>query len=95
MLFRSIHDMSPVGMGPRLITVAHDMHGFFRRTEVQRMAEAEPALAQLVKLRYFTGLTIEETAKVLKVSPRTVKRDWTYARAWLRRTMEGNEEKNP
>jgi RNA polymerase sigma factor (TIGR02999 family) len=51
--------------------------------------EAEDAdLAKLVELRYFTGLTIDETAEVLGVSPRTVKRNWTYARAWLRREMD-------
>lgn len=57
-----------------------------------RLAEVEPQLAQLVKLRYFTGLSVEETAKILNVSPRTTKRDWAYARAWLRRAMDdGNE----
>ena len=56
-----------------------------------RLAAEDKALAQLVELRYFTGLTIEETAKVLGVSPRTTKRNWAYARAWLRREMEGPE----
>lgn len=55
-----------------------------------RLAEVDAELARLVELRYFTGLTIEETAKLLEVSPRTVKRNWTYARAWLRREMEGS-----
>lgn len=51
--------------------------------------EAEDAeLAKLVELRYFTGLTIDETAEVLGVSPRTIKRNWTYARAWLRQEMD-------
>jgi RNA polymerase sigma factor (TIGR02999 family) len=40
-------------------------------------------LARIVELRYFTGLTIEETASVMDLSPATVKRDWTYGRAWL------------
>jgi RNA polymerase sigma factor (TIGR02999 family) len=48
-------------------------------------------LAKLVELRYFTGLTIDEAAEVLGVSPRTVKRNWTYARAWLRREMDAEE----
>ncbi len=42
---------------------------------------------QIVELRFFGGLSIEETAKVLKVSPGTVMRDWTFARAWLRNEM--------
>ncbi|MEM7231908.1 MAG: sigma-70 family RNA polymerase sigma factor [Planctomycetota bacterium] len=43
--------------------------------------------AELVKLRYFVGLTFEQAAKVLEVSVPTVKRDWTYARAWLHRAL--------
>ncbi|MDF1816383.1 MAG: ECF-type sigma factor [Verrucomicrobiales bacterium] len=43
--------------------------------------------AELVKLRYFVGLTIEEAADALGISPATAKRDWTYARAWLFRKM--------
>ena len=52
-----------------------------------KLAVEDSGLAKLVELRYFTGLTIDETAKVLAVSPRTVKRNWTYARAWLQREM--------
>ena len=44
---------------------------------------------EIVELRFFGGLTIEETAEVLKVSPGTVMRDWTFARAWLRNEMSG------
>jgi RNA polymerase sigma-70 factor, ECF subfamily len=40
--------------------------------------------AHMVELRYFGGLTIEETAEVLQISPATVKRDWNLAKAWLR-----------
>jgi RNA polymerase sigma factor (TIGR02999 family) len=43
--------------------------------------------SEIVELRFFGGLTIEETAKVLSVSPGTVMRDWTFARAWLRNEM--------
>ncbi len=43
--------------------------------------------SQVVELRFFGGLSIEETAEVLKVSPGTVMRDWTFARAWLRSEM--------
>ena len=53
-----------------------------------KLAAEDAELAKLVMLRYFTGLTIDETAEVLGVSPRTVKRNWTYARAWLRREMD-------
>jgi RNA polymerase sigma factor (TIGR02999 family) len=47
-----------------------------------------PAKARVVELRYFVGLSIEETADVLEVSPATVKRDWAFARAWLLREFD-------
>ncbi len=56
-----------------------------------KLAATDASLAKLVELRYFTGLTIEETAEVLGVSPRTTKRNWAYARAWLRREMDDSE----
>lgn len=60
---------------------------------LERLAARDPEQARLVELRYFGGLTIEETASVLGVSPATVKRSWMVARAWLRKelTMKGDE----
>jgi len=52
-----------------------------------KLAVDEPELAKLVELRYFAGLTVEETAQALGVSARTVKRNWAFARAWLGREM--------
>jgi RNA polymerase sigma-70 factor (ECF subfamily) len=52
-----------------------------------RLAELDARKSKLVELRYFGGLGIEETAAVLGVSPATVKREWTTARAWLRREL--------
>ena len=54
-----------------------------------RLAERDPAKARLVELRYFAGLTGEEAAEILGISARTADRYWVYARAWLRREMEG------
>jgi len=51
------------------------------------LARLDPRQARVVELRYFAGLTVEEAADVLGASPRTVKRDWQMARAWLRREM--------
>lgn len=51
------------------------------------LAKDEPRLAEVVQLRYFTGLGIAETADLLGISPATVKRDWTFARAWLLERM--------
>jgi RNA polymerase sigma factor (TIGR02999 family) len=56
-----------------------------------RLAEIAPRKSQLVELRFFGGLSIEETAEVLQVSPGTVMRDWTFAKAWLRREITGGE----
>jgi DNA-directed RNA polymerase specialized sigma24 family protein len=50
----------------------------------------DPELARLVELRYFGGMTIDETAEALRVSPATVKRQWVVARAWLKRAIEGD-----
>jgi RNA polymerase sigma factor (sigma-70 family) len=47
----------------------------------------DPQKSRIVELRYFAGLTIEETAETLSLSPATIKRDWTLARAWLRREI--------
>jgi RNA polymerase sigma factor (TIGR02999 family) len=52
-----------------------------------QLAAAHPDLAELVKLRYFAQMTVEQTADLLGLSPRTVKRNWVYASAWLRRAM--------
>ena len=43
-------------------------------------------------LRYFAGLSVAETARTLALSPATVKREWRFARAWLRRELDGLEE---
>lgn len=56
-----------------------------------RLAVARPQAAELVKLRFFAGLTLEEIAPILDLSPRTARRLWTFARAWLRRDMERSE----
>jgi len=51
------------------------------------LAEIDPRRSRVVELRFFGGLSIEETAEVLKVSPTTVERDWTVAKAWLHKTV--------
>jgi RNA polymerase sigma factor (TIGR02999 family) len=54
---------------------------------LSKLAELDPQLERIVELRFFTGLSIEETAEVLSISPATVKRDWATGRAWLYREM--------
>src|SRR5205085_959397 len=52
-----------------------------------RLAELDSRQAEIVELRIFGGLSIEETAEVLNVSPATIKREWNVARLWLRREL--------
>jgi RNA polymerase sigma factor (TIGR02999 family) len=54
-----------------------------------RLAAVDAQAAELVKLRYFTGLSIPEAARVLGIAPRSADRLWAYARAWLRRAIAG------
>jgi RNA polymerase sigma factor (TIGR02999 family) len=55
---------------------------------IQRLQVEDARLAEIVQLRFYTGLTVEETASVVGGSVSTVKRDWRYARAWLARQLD-------
>jgi RNA polymerase sigma-70 factor (ECF subfamily) len=67
----------------------HDKNVLALDDAIQSLALIDPRKAQVVELRFFGGLTVEETAEVLKVSPVTVMRDWSTARAWLYREVSG------
>jgi RNA polymerase sigma factor (TIGR02999 family) len=56
---------------------------------LESLAKLDPRKARVVELRFFGGLSVEETAEALKVSPQTVLRDWRLARSWLMREMAG------
>jgi len=58
---------------------------------LDRLAALDPRQSRIVELRFFTGLSIEETAEVLNLSPASVKREWSSARAWLFRELRGLE----
>ena len=70
------HDTSAGGVD---ILALHDA--------LEELERLDAIQARIVELRYFTGLTIEETAEAIGVSPATVKREWAIARAWLRREL--------
>jgi RNA polymerase sigma factor (TIGR02999 family) len=57
-----------------------------------KLGQEDPVKAELVKLRFFTGLTLDEAAKVLGISPATTDRYWSYARAWLYDDMSRGRE---
>jgi RNA polymerase sigma factor (TIGR02999 family) len=65
---------APPGPSPRLLALDEAL---------DRLAAIEPRAAEVVKLRYFAGLTVAEAASALGISPRTADSDWAYARAWL------------
>jgi RNA polymerase sigma-70 factor (ECF subfamily) len=60
---------------------------------ISRLELADPKAAQVVKLRFFAGLSVAETAQALAISERTVKRNWQFARAWLYQALETTRSK--
>ena len=58
---------------------------------LERLAAIDPQQSRVVELKFFSGMSVEETAEVLGVSTRTVKRDWNVAKAWLRREISEGE----
>jgi len=62
---------------------------------LQRLEQAHPDEAQLIKLRYFVGMTQEEAARILGISRRTVNNRWAFARAWLYEAMHADETSPP
>ena len=60
---------------------------------LKSLAGVDPRKSQVVELRFFGGLTVEETAEALQLSPRTVMREWSLAQAWLYRELSKNSDK--
>jgi RNA polymerase sigma factor (TIGR02999 family) len=59
---------------------------------VERLEQRDPRLAQLLKLRFYAGLSVEDTAKAMDLSERTVRREWKLAKAWLARELGDNDD---
>jgi len=68
-------------------SVGQDVDLLALNEALRNLERIDPQQGQIVELRYFSGLTIEEIAEVIGVSPATVKREWSTARAWLRREL--------
>ena len=79
----SLEETAVMGIGRDADLVALD-------DAIQGLARLDPRKARVVELRFFGGLSVEETAEVLKVSAVTVMRDWNTARAWLYRELSGD-----
>jgi RNA polymerase sigma factor (TIGR02999 family) len=92
------HNAAKRGGAAHQVTLEEGMlQGGVRPIEIEALDEAltrleteSPGLARIVELRFFGGLTVEETADQLDTSPATVKRRWTLAKAWLLRELEGH-----
>jgi RNA polymerase sigma factor (TIGR02999 family) len=59
---------------------------------LEHLAKMDPRQARVVEMRFFGGLSVDETAEVLKISPQSVMRDWKLAKAWLRREIRGGSD---
>ena len=83
------------GGGAVKVTFAEDLAAHFAPVDLVAMHDALNALAtiderksRMIELRFFGGLSVEETAEVMEISPATVMRDWSLAKAWLRRELK-------
>ncbi len=81
-----LNDAAAIASGPRSNIVALD-------EAFGRFAEIEPDKAELVKLRYFAGFSIDDAAEILGISRTTAKRHWAYARAWLLAELSDSERR--
>jgi RNA polymerase sigma factor (TIGR02999 family) len=75
-------------LDPDLAVPERDEQVLLLDEALTRLAGIRPQAAKLVELRFFSGLAVEEAAPILDISPRTARRLWVFARAWLRREME-------
>jgi RNA polymerase sigma factor (TIGR02999 family) len=62
---------------------------------LDRLAAQDPEQVRIIELRFFAGLTVEETAQVVGRSPRTIKREWRLAKAWLYRELRSGDQRTP
>jgi RNA polymerase sigma-70 factor, ECF subfamily len=78
-------------LGEALTIAAEPRHDFIALDDaLQALTAFDERKSRVVELRFFGGLTVEETAAVVAVSPDTVMRDWQFAKAWLQRHMRGD-----
>jgi RNA polymerase sigma-70 factor, ECF subfamily len=74
----------PVPIDEALVFAPEQSEEFLKLDEaLERLTKLDPRQGKIVELRFFGGLTVEQTAELLEISPKTVKRDWSMAKAWL------------
>jgi len=79
--------MAFTSLGDHAIAPASNVDVLALEEALDRLGAIEPRYVQIVELRFFAGLTLDETAEALGLSPATIKRDWTWAKAWLHRQL--------
>jgi RNA polymerase sigma factor (TIGR02999 family) len=84
----NLDEVPDLGSGPSAELIALD-------DALNALAKFDPRKAQVIELRFFAGLSVEETAEVLQLSPESVMRDWRLARAWLRAELEDPRPTTP
>jgi len=77
-----------------LLAASQDLDIVALDEALDRLAELDEQQSRVVELRFFSGLSVPETAEVLRISPATVKRDWSMAKAWLHRELSGEISKD-
>jgi len=77
-----------------VMTTGQDLDVIALDAALDRLAQIDEQQSKVVELRFFSGLTVAETAEVLSISPATVKRDWSMAKAWLHREISGEDNKH-
>jgi RNA polymerase sigma factor (TIGR02999 family) len=80
----SLDEVAAISPEPNTNLIALDL-------ALTRLARIDSQQSRIIELRYFGGLTVEETAEVLSLSPATIKREWTMARAWLHQALTGED----
>lgn len=78
-----VADLAAADADPDAVMVLEDA--------ITALEQQDARLAQVVRLRFYAGLSVEETAEAMETSPRTVKRDWSFARAWLYSRLSGSD----
>jgi RNA polymerase sigma factor (TIGR02999 family) len=86
-------ELQPVSLDEALTLTQERSHELVALDEaLKALAEIDPRQSRVVELRFFGGLSVEETAEALGISPRTVIREWNSAKAWLYHELSGGQK---
>jgi RNA polymerase sigma factor (sigma-70 family) len=84
--------MAPPDTTQLLLAWSDGNEAALEKLSLSTLPEMDPRKSQIVELRFFGGLTVTETAEVMKISRRTVKREWSLAQAWLYCALRGEQQ---